>query len=74
MISAGRYNEKREVYWRQFSWRNPLQKILKQWIASKARSDWPFNSEYPLLINVRATRTGFAPENIVIVAEINKWK
>ena len=44
----------------------------KQWIASRARPNWLLKLRISLAFHLRATRAGFAPENIVIVAEMNK--
>ena len=46
-----------------------LKKI--QWTALKARSDWLIKLRISFDIHLQATRAGFAPENIVIVAGIN---
>ena len=43
------------------------QYILKQWIALKARSDWLLNLRISFAIHLRATRVGFALENIASV-------
>ena len=48
--------------------------ILKQWIALKAHSDWLLQIGIFFAIHLQATRRGFAPENIVIVAGINELK
>ena len=48
--------------------------MLKLWIALKARSDWLLNLQISFAIHLRATRVGFALENIAIVAGINKLK
>ena len=45
--------------------------ILIQWTALKARSDWLLKLRISFDIHLQATRAGFAPENIVIVAGIN---
>ena len=40
-------------------------------MALKGHSDWLLKLRITLLIQFGATRAGFAPKNIVIVAEIN---
>ena len=46
--------------------------ILRQWIALKSRSDWPLKFCISFLIHLSATRAGFAPEIIVVIARINE--
>ena len=40
-------------------------------MALKGRSDWLLKLRITLLIQFSATRAGFAPKSILIVAEIN---
>ena len=51
---------------------NCVKYLLKHWIALKVRSDLVLQTSFA--IHLRATRVGFALENIVIVAEINDLK
>ena len=47
---------------------------LKQWIASKACSDWLLKLRISFAIHLRATRVWFVPENIVIVIRMDDSK
>ena len=46
----------------------------KEWLTLKVRFDWPHKFRISFGIRLRATRAGFAPENIVIVAGMNNLK
>ena len=46
--------------------------VLNQWIALKAHCDWLHERWISFGIQRRATCTGFAPENVVIIARINE--
>ena len=52
-------------------WQSSLKKE-KQWIASKAGTDWLRKLLILPGIHFRTTRAGSAPENIIIVAAINE--
>lgn len=48
--------------------------VLKQSIAWKVRYDWLLKPRISRAIQLRATRAGFTPENVVIVAGTNELK
>ena len=48
--------------------------IPKQWVALNSHADWLLKLRISIAIHLRAICVEFAPENVVIFAEINELK